>query len=42
MLTVRELREAEVDDLVHQLVDEHEVCPQQLLFDAAAKIVDSL
>ena len=42
MLAVRELWKAVVDDLVHQLVDEHEVHAEQLLIDSTAEVVDAL
>ena len=42
MLAVGELREAEVDDLVHKLVDKDEIHSQQFLVDATAEVVDAL
>lgn len=42
VLTVCELRKAEVNDFIHELIYQHEVGAQQLFLNAAAEVVDSL
>lgn len=42
MLAVRELREPKVDYLIHELVYEDEVHPEQLFVDSSAEVVNAL